>query len=150
MAKPRRLFSGQSVLGLCLLLLTGCAVPGGYDVDILHQQPEAALVHPGSTDVHTDDYNGRPGNYVSKGAVARTGKSATTTHTQLEVLAYFSRTLAADGRKQTQEDVRAATPEGLPAHWVAWDTPKLHLSYFVEVWTVGEATKYYTQFGSNE
>ena len=97
MAKPRRLFSGLSVLGLCLLLLTGCAVPGGYDVDILHQQPEAALVYPGSTDVHTDDYNGRPGNYVSKGAVARTGKSATTTHTQLEVLAYFSRTRAADG-----------------------------------------------------
>ena len=150
LANPRRLFSGLSVLGLSLLLLTGCVVPGGYDVNSLHLLPESALVYPGSTGVHTDDYNGRPGNYVSKGAVARTGKSATTTHTQLEVLAYFSRTLAADGWKQTQEDVRAATPEGLPAHWVAWDKPKLHLSYFVEVWTVGEATKYYTQFGSNE
>lgn len=148
--RRRRLVMGLSVPGLCLLLFSGCAVPGGYGVNSLHQQPEAALVYPGSTDVHTDDYNGRPGNYVSKGAVARTGKSAVTTHTQLEVLAYFSRTLAADGWKQTQEDVRAATPEGLPAHWVAWDKPKLHLSYFVEVWTVGEATKYYTQFGSNE
>ena len=148
--RRRRLVMGLSVLGLCLLLLSGCVVPGRYDVNSLHQQPEAALVYPGSIDVHTDDYNGRPGNYVSKGAVARTGKSATTTHTQLEVLAYFSRTLAADGWKQTQEDVRAATPEGLPAHWVAWDKPKLHLSYFVEVWTVDEATKYYTQFGSNE
>ena len=150
LAKRRRLVMGLSVLGLCLLLLSGCAVPGGYDVNSLHQQPEAALVYPGSADVHSDDYNGRPGNYVSKGAVARTGKSATTTHTQLEVLAYFSRTLASDGWKQTQENVRAATPEGLPAHWVAWDKAKLHLSYFVEVWTVGEATKYYTQFGSNE
>ena len=150
LAKPRRLFSGLSVLGLSLLLLTGCVVPGGYDVNSLHLLPESGLVYPGSTDVHTNNYGGRPGNYVSKGAVAVTGKSAITTHTQLEVLAYFSRTLAADGWKQTQEDVRAATPEGLPAHWVAWDKPKLHLSYFVEVWTVGEATKYYTQFGSNE
>ena len=150
MAKPRRLVSGLSVLGLSLMLLTGCVVPGGYDVNSLHLQPESGLVYPGSTGVDPYDYGGSPGNYVSKGAVAVTGKSATTTHTQLEVLAYFSRTLASDGWKQTQEDVRAATPEGLPAHWVAWDKAKIHLSYFVEVWTVGEATKYYTQFGSNE
>ena len=150
MAKPRRLVSGLSVLGLSLMLLTGCVVPGGYDVNGLHLQPESGLVYPGSTGVDPYDYGGSPGNYVSKGAVAVTGKSATTTHTQLEVLAYFSRTLAADGWKQTQENVRAATPEGLPAHWVACDKAKLHLSYFVEVWTVGEATKYYTQFGSNE
>ena len=150
LAKPRRLFSGLSVLGLSLLLLTGCVVPGGYDVISLHLLTESGLVYPGSTDVHTNNYGGSPGNYVSKGAVAVTGKSATTIHTQLEVLAYFSRTLASDGWKQTQEDIPAATPEGLPAHWVAWDKAKLHLSYFVEVWTVGEATKYYTQFGSNE
>ena len=150
MAKPRHPFSGLGVLGLSLLMLTGCVVPGGYDVNSLHLRPEAVLVYPGSTGVHTDDYNGRPGNYVSKGAVARTGKLATTTHTQLEVLAYFSKILAADGWKQTQEEVRAFTPEGLPAHWIAWDKPKLHLSYLVEVWTVGEATKYLTQFGSNE
>ena len=150
MAKPRRLVSGLSVLGLSLMLLTGCVVPGGYDVNSLHLQPESGLVYPGSTGVDPYDYGGSPGNYVSKGAVDVTGKSATTTHTQLEVLAYFSRTLASDGWKQTQEDVRAATPEGLPAHWVAWDKAKIHLSYFVEVWTVGEATKYYTQFGSNE
>lgn len=150
MATIRRLFSGLSILGLSVLLLTGCVVPGGYDVNTLHVQPEAALVYPGSTGVHTNDYNGRPGNYVSKGAVAATGKSGTTIHTQLEVLAYFSKILSADGWKQTQEEVRAFTPEGLPAHWIAWDKQKLHLSYLVEFWTVGEATKYYTQFGSNE
>jgi hypothetical protein len=150
MATMRRLFSGLSILGLSVLLLTGCVVPGGYDVNTLHLHPEAALVYPGSTGVHTNNYGGSPGNYVSKGAVAATGKSATTIHTQLEVLAYFSKTLAADGWKQTQEEVRAITPEGLPAHWIAWDKQKLHLSYLVEVWTVGEATKYYTQFGSNE
>jgi hypothetical protein len=85
MATIRRLFSGLSILGLSVLLLTGCVVPGGYDVNTLHVQPEAALVYPGSTGVHTNDYNGRPGNYVSKGAVAATGKSGTTIHTQLEV-----------------------------------------------------------------
>ncbi|MEC5171289.1 hypothetical protein RCH11_003790, partial [Glaciihabitans sp. GrIS 2.15] len=39
MAKPRRLVSGLSVLGLSLFVLTGCAVPGGYDVNSLHLQP---------------------------------------------------------------------------------------------------------------
>ena len=51
LATPRRLFSGLSVLGLSLLLLTGCVVPGGYDVNSLHLLPEAALVYPGSTGV---------------------------------------------------------------------------------------------------
>jgi hypothetical protein len=150
LAKRRRLLFGMSVLGLCLLLLSGCAVPGGYDVNSLHLQPEAALVYPGSTDVHTNDYNGRPGNYVSKGAVAATGKSGTTIHTQLEVLAYFSKTLAADGWRQSYEIVRDTTPEGFPAHLIQWDKSHLHLAYDVKVWTDGEATKYFTQLMSDE
>ena len=66
MAKQRRLFSGLSVLGLSLLVLTGCVVPGGYDVNSLHLLPESALVYPGSTGVDPYDYGGSPGNYVSK------------------------------------------------------------------------------------
>ena len=116
LAKPRRLFSGLSVLGLSLLLLTGCVVPGGYDVNSLHLQPEAGLVYPGSTGVHTNNYGGSPGNYVSKGAVAVTGKSATTIHTQLEVLAYFSQTLTADGwtkiRKRYGNDTGRVSRKG--------------------------------------
>jgi hypothetical protein len=151
MTKRSRLFSGLSILGLSLLLLTGCAVPGGYDVNSLHLQPEAALVYPGSTSIHTNDYNGSPGNYVSKGAVAVTGKTATTTtHTRLEVLAYFSKTLAADGWTKIREDDRITTPEGLPAQGIAWVKPSLHLSYVVNVWTVGEATQYFTQLSANE
>ena len=149
-AKPRRLVSGLSVLGLSLLLLTGCAVPGGYDVNSLHLQPEAALVYPGSTDVHTNNYGGSPGNYVSKGAVAVTGKSATTIHTQLEVLAYFSQTLTADGWTKTREDDTATTPEGFRAKDISWVKNSLHLSYLVRTWTVGETTQYFTLLSANE
>jgi hypothetical protein len=148
MTKRSGLFWGLSILSL--LLLTGCAVPGGYDVNSLHLQPEAALVYPGSTGVQTNDYNGSPGNYVSKGAVAVTGKTATTIHTRLEVLAYFSKTLAANGWTKTREDDRITTPEGLPAQGIAWVKQSLHLSYVVNVWTVGEATQYFTQLSANE
>ena len=150
LAKPRRLFSGLSVLSFSLLVLTGCAVPGGYDVNSLHLQPESGLVYPGSTDVHTNNYGGSPGNYVSKGAVAVTGKSATTVHTQLEVLTYFSQTLAADGWTKTREDDTATTPEGFRAKDISWVKNSLHLSYLVEVWTVGETTQYLTQLNANE
>jgi len=149
-AKPRRLFSGLSVLGFSLLVLTGCAVPGGYDVNSLHLLPESGLVYPGSTGVHTNDYGGSPGNYVSRGAVAATGKSATTVHTQLEVLTYFSQTLAADGWMKTREDDTATTPEGFRAKDISWVKNSLHLSYLVEVWTVGETTQYLTQLNANE
>ena len=149
-AKPRRLVSGLSVLGLTLMLLTGCAVPGGYDVNSLHLLPESGLVYPGSTGVHTNDYGGSPGNYIGKGAVAATGKSATTVHTQLEVLAYFSQTLAADGWTKTREDDTATTPEGFRAKDISWVKNSLHLSYLVEVWTVGETTQYLTQLNANE
>jgi hypothetical protein len=142
------LFWGLSILSL--LLLTGCAVPGEYDVNSLHLQPEAALVYPGSTSIHTNNYNGSPGNYVSKGAVAATGKTATTIHTQLEVLAYFSKTLAADGWTKTGEDDRATTPEGSPAHAIAWLKQSFHLSYSVEAWTQGETTQFNTRLSANE
>ena len=150
LANPRRLFSGLSVLGLSLLLLTGCVVPGGYDVNSLYLLPESGLVYPGSTGVHTNDYGGSPGNYVSKGAVAVTGKSATTIHTQLEVLAYFSQTLAADGWTQTGADDTATTPEGFRAKDISWLKNSLHLSYLVRTWTSGETTQYFTRLSANE
>ena len=150
MANPRRLFSGLSVLGLSLFVLTGCAVLGGYDVNSLHLQPEAGLVYPGSTDVHPYDFNGSPGNLISKGGQASTGKSGTTMDTQLDVLAYFSRILIADGWRQSYEIVRDTTPEGFPAHSIQWDKSHLHLAYDLKVWTDGEATKYFTQLQSDE
>jgi hypothetical protein len=150
LAKRRRLLKGLSVLGLSLLVLTGCAVPGGYDVNSLHLQPESGLVYPGSTDVHTNNYSGSPGNYVTKGAVAVTGKSATTIHTQLEVLAYFSQTLTADGWTQIGEDDTATTPEGFRAKDISWVKNSLHLSYLVRTWTVGETTQYFTLLSANE
>ena len=150
LAKRRRLLKGLSVLGLCLLLLSGCVVPGGYDVNSLHLLPESGLVYPGSTGVHTNDYGGSPGNYVSKGAVAVTGKSATTIHTQLEVLAYFSQTLAADGWTQIGEDDTVTTPEGFRAKDVSWVKNSLHLSYLVRTWTLGETTQYFTLLSANE
>ena len=149
-AKPRQLFSGLSVLSLSLLLLTGCTYPGGYDVNTLHLLPESGLSYPGSTGVHTNDYGGSPGNYVSKGAVAATGKSATTIHTQLEVLTYFSQTLAADGWTQIGEDDTGTTPEGVTSKAISWVKNSLHLSYLVEVWTVGETTQYRTRLSANE
>ena len=144
------MFSGLSVLGLSLLLLTGCVIPGGYDVNSLHLLPEAGLVYPGSTGVHTNNYGGSPGNYVSKGAVAVTGKSATTVHTQLEVLAYFSQTLAAGGWTQIGEDDRGTTAEGIPSKDIAWVKNSLHLSYLVRTWTSGETTQYFTLLSANE
>ena len=149
-AKPRRLVSGLSVLGLSLFVLAGCAVPGGYDVNSLHLQPESALVYPGSTDVHTNYYNGSPGNYVSKGAVASIGNLATTIHTQLEVLAFFSKTVTADGWTQNGKSDQETTPEGLPASTISWGKQSLHLSYSVEAWREGETTKYWTRISSDE
>jgi len=150
MANPRRLFLGLSVPGLSLLLLTGCVVLGGYDVNSLHLLPESALVYPGSTGVQTNNYGGSPGNYVSKGAVAVTGKSATTVHTQLEVLAYFSQTLAAGGWTQTGADDTTTTPEGFRAKDISWVKNSLHLSDLVRTWIVGETTQYLTLLSANE
>ena len=144
------MFSGLSVLGLSLLLLTGCVIPGGYDVNSLHLLPEAGLVYPGSTGIHPYDFNGSPGNLISKGGQASTGKSGTTMDAPQDVLAYFSRILIADGWRQSYEIVRDTTPEGFPAHSIQWDKSHLHLAYDVKVWTDGEATKYFTQLQSDE
>lgn len=97
-------------------------------MDSLHQQPEAALVYPGSTDVHINDHNGIPGNWIGKGGVAITGKTGTTTHTQIEVLAYFSEQPAGNGWTQTHENAKDTTPAGLPAHFIAWERQSLHRS----------------------
>ena len=146
----RRLLSGLSILGLSLLLLTGCMVPGGYNVNTLHLLPESSLVYPGSTSIHTNNYGGSPWNYIGKGAAAATGKLAATTHTGLEVLAYFSKFLAADRWVKTGEDDQGMTAEGIPSKSIAWGKDSLHLTYTVEVWTVGETTQYRTRLSPDE
>ena len=140
----RQVAMGLSIIGISLLLLTGC-VPGGYSVDSISKQPEASLTYPGSTEVHTNNFKGRVQFGLDGGDVASTGKSATTTHTQSEVVAYYTEELAAKGWTQRMDNPGAVTAAGLPAHWVSWDKTKLNLSYFVEVWTEGGSTKYFTQ-----
>ena len=148
MANMRRLVSVLSVAGLSLLLLTGC-VPGGYSVDTLKQQPEAALVYPGSTYVQTDDYNGSPGNMFGKGAYAVTSKSGTTTHTQSEVIAYYTEKLAANGWTVVMDNPGATTAAGFADHAVLWQKAKLNLAYQVDAWTDGGTTKYSTQLSAD-
>ena len=149
MTGAKRIAAALTMVGISLLILTGC-VPGGYSVDTLKQQPEAALTYPGSTDVHTDDYNGSPGNMFGRGGVAMTGKSGTTIDTQAEVLAFYSQALEADGWKQTQESAQNTTPTGIPDHFIVWVKNKLDLSYLVDVWTENGTTKYYTQLRSSD
>ncbi|MEB0005052.1 MULTISPECIES: hypothetical protein [unclassified Cryobacterium] len=131
---------------MCLLLLTGC-VPG-QSIDSLAKQPEAALTYPGSTDVRINNDPGRVQFGLDGGDVAVTGISGTTTHTQREVIAFYSRALAANGWTQTTDTPGAHTEAGLPSHWISWDRTKLHLGYLVEAWTEGATTKYYTQLRS--
>lgn len=143
----RRLFAGMGILGLSLLLLTGCAIPGGYSPDSLRQIPESSLAYPNSTDVKTSNYAGSPGNYVSKGAAAEIDGSGTTVHTQLEVLNYFSKVLAADGWIEESKSDNETTPDGIPAKDIVWVKGKLNLYYQITVWTVGETTHYETHLG---
>ena len=70
---------GLSIIGIGLLLLTGCTVPGGYSVDTLNQQPETGVTYPARTDVHTAMSNGIPRNWIGKSGVARVGKTGTKT-----------------------------------------------------------------------
>ena len=143
----RRLFDGLTVLGLSLLILTGCAIPGGYNPDSLRQIPESSLAYPGSTDVKTSDYAGSLGNYVSKGAAAEINGSGTTVHTQLEVLNYFSKVLAAGGWVEESKSDNETTPDGIPAKDIVWVKDKLNVYYQITVWTVGETTHYETHLG---
>jgi hypothetical protein len=85
-----------------------------------------------------------PGNYVRVLSPLPGKKSGTTTHTQLEVLAYFPRPLPRTDGSKLREEVRAITPEGLPAHWIAWDKPETPPFPTCGSSTVGEATKYHT------
>lgn len=131
---------------MCVLLLTGC-VPG-QSIDSLATQPEAALTYPGSTDVRTNNVPGRVQFGLDGGDVAITGISGTTTHQQREVIAFYSHALAANGWTQTRDNPGVHTEAGLLAHAVQWDKTRLHLTYFIKVWTEGETTKYFTQLES--
>ncbi|MDY7529242.1 MULTISPECIES: hypothetical protein [unclassified Cryobacterium] len=131
---------------MCLLLLTGC-VPG-QSIDSLAKQPEAALTYPGSTDVRINNDRGRVQFGLDGGDVAVTGISGTTTHTQREVLAFYSQALAANGWTQTSDSPYAETASGQPAHVMQWDNAKLHLTYAVAVTAEGETTKYETHLES--
>ncbi|MDY7530055.1 MULTISPECIES: hypothetical protein [unclassified Cryobacterium] len=138
--------SAVTAVGVCLLLLTGC-VPG-QSIDSLAKQPEAALTYPGSTDVRTNNVPGRVQFGLDGGDVAMTGISGTTTHTQREVLAFYSHALAANGWTQTTDDPRAETASGMPSHFMQWDKKKPYLTYVIAVTTEGETTKYETQLKS--
>ncbi|MCI4658516.1 hypothetical protein [Cryobacterium zhongshanensis] len=131
---------------MCLLLLTGC-VPG-QSIDSLAKQPEAALTYPGSTDVRINHDRGRVQFGLDGGDVAITGICGKTTHQQREVIAFYSHALAANGWTQTRDNPGVNTEAGLLAHAVQWDKTKLHLTYFIKVWTEGETTKYDTQLQS--
>ncbi|TFB92261.1 MULTISPECIES: hypothetical protein [unclassified Cryobacterium] len=138
--------SAVTAVGVCLLLLTGC-VPG-QSIDSLATQPEAALTYPGSTDVRTNNVPGRVQFGLDGGDVAVTGISGTTTHTQREVIAFYSHALAANGWTQPRDDHRSETASGLPSYFMQWDKTKPYLTYVVVVWTEGETTKYETQLNS--
>lgn len=127
---------------MCALLLTGC-VPG-QSIDSLAKQPEATLTYPDSTDVRTNNVPGRVQFGLDGGDVATTGIYGTTTHTQREVLAFYSHALAENGWTQTMDSPGVHTESRQLAHAMQWDKTKLHLTYFVVVTTEGETTKYET------
>lgn len=132
-----------AVAAICVLVLTGC-VPGDYSVNSLAREPEATLTYPGSTDVSTHDYPGRVQFGLDGGEVAETGTYATTTHTQGEVIAYYSRALAAASWDQIMDNAHSRTATDQPAHAIQWWKTKPHLSYSLLVWTEGTLTKYRT------
>lgn len=108
----RRLVSGLSVLGLSLLVLTGCGV--GQSIDSLHTMPEARFEYPGSTEVYTNDFYGTPGGWMGQGGIDNTGKFGKTTHSELEVLSYFSHILAAKGWEQNGKKEKVDLPVTAP------------------------------------
>ncbi|MCI4657210.1 hypothetical protein [Cryobacterium zhongshanensis] len=108
-------------------------------------EPEAALTYPGSTEVTTDKIPGRVQFGLDGGDVAATGISATTTHTQLEVLDYYTHALEADGWDQILDNPGMLLPSGARGHSVLWWKTGPKLSYSVLVWAEGETTKYSTE-----
>ena len=147
MRRTTRFLSVVTAASMCLLLLTGC-VPG-QSIDSLTKQPEAALTYRGSTDVRTNDVPGRVQFGLDGGDVATTGVTGTTTHRPREVLAFYSRELVANGWKQSSDDPYSTLPDtNRPAPARQWDKAGPYLTYFVEAWTEGQSTKYYTQIES--
>ena len=144
MTNTRRSVSVLSIVGLSLLLLTGC-VPGGYSVDSLSKQPEAGLTYPDSTDVHTGNSKGRVQFGLDGGDPASVEKTGTSTHTQAEVAAYYSQKLNGSGWTQTMDNPDDLLESGLREHVMAWENTKLKLAYEVDVWVEGETTRYFTQ-----
>jgi hypothetical protein len=130
----------------CLLAVTACSVPGGYNVAGLNKEPAAALTYPGSTDVQPRHSDGIRGNYVGKGAPAEVGLSGTTSATPADVIAYYSGALIPTGWTQTQDDPRNTDYPGRISHTVAW--VKGVLSYSIIIWTEAGATKYDTNLES--
>lgn len=146
MATMRRSVSGLSILGLGLLVLTGCAV--GRSLDSLHSPPEAALIYPGSTGVQTLDHKGRLQFGLNNGDVPTTGKLETTVHPRLEVVNYFYKALAENGwgENHAQADT---TIEGFTANSTQRDKKSLHLGFYIQAWTDGEKSGYRTQLSSD-
>jgi hypothetical protein len=140
MTKRSGLFWGLSIFSL--LLLTGCAV--GQSVDSLHTMPEARFEYPGSTEVSTNDSYGTPGGWMGKDGIDNTGKFGKTTHSELEVLSYFSHILAAKGWEQSGEKEKVELPLPAPSRVLWWEKKSLHLAYLVEVNTIDHVTWYET------
>jgi hypothetical protein len=135
-----------ALVAACLLAVTACSVPGGYNVAGLNKQPEAALTYPGSTDVQPWHSDGFRGNYMGKGSPAEVGLSGTTSATPAEVIAYYSGVLVSTGWTQTQDDPNDTAYPGRVAHLVAW--VKGVLSYSITIWGDAAATKYATNLES--
>jgi len=130
----------------CLLAVTACSVPGGYSVASLRKLPESGLAYPGSTDVQARHSDGIRGNVFGKGSAAMVGIVGTTTASPAEVIAYYSHVLVPTGWEQVQENPSATDYPGRVSHWVAWD--KGVLSFTLNIWTEGTATKYDTDLES--
>lgn len=130
----------------CLLAVTACSVPGGYTVASLHKLPESGLTYPGSTDVQPRHSDGVRRNMVGKGVPAMVGISATTSAAPADVIAYYSGALVPDGWAQMEDDPRATYYPGRVSHIVGWS--KGTLSFAINLWTEGTATKYDTDLES--
>ncbi|WBM79919.1 hypothetical protein KIV56_17425 [Cryobacterium breve] len=114
-------------------------------MDSLSKEPEAALTYPGSTDVSAHDYPGRVQFGLDGGDVAVTGISATTMHSQLEVIDFYANALEPGGWDQTLDNSGMLLSSGARGHSVLWWKAKPKLSYAVLVWADGETTKYRTE-----
>lgn len=130
----------------CLLAVTACSVPGGYTVASLRKLPESGLTYPGSTEAQALHSDGNRGNVFGKGSAAMVGVVGTTTASPAEVIAYYSAAPVPTGWAQVLENPRATDYPGRVSHIVA--SSKGTLSFTVDIWTEGTATKYDTDLES--